>query len=358
MSIEIYRAATQAVSECMAVKPGEQVVIATDTLMPRSIPDALAAAASAAGAETTLVVLTPGQTPTCKPGQEQPSFEPSPPAAAAIAAADVLFSLTHPILNGTDAETTALRNGARVLRMLLWDFYRHRTETLPGAAEIEASFLRAYMVDVAELADLTRRVTVALARAKSSRITTPHGTDIHIEMEPNLDDPESYYSPVAWPNPIQCCDGLCHEPGTWDESAGGNVGLVCADAEGVLVIDHSIPPFGLLHEPIVVRVEGRRAIAFEGSREAHLLKEWLAAKNDANVYVCPAEWGVGTHRGCIDSGNFLEHEKAYGTIHVALGDDTRFGGGHAAPIHIDAVMTKACLELDGKVILDAGEFKL
>lgn len=356
MSIEIYRAAMKAVEECMAVKPGEQVVIATDSLMPRSISDAIAAAAGAAGADATVVVLTHCPGAGRKKGQEQPSFEPSPPAAAAIAAADVLFSLTHPILNGTHAETAALRNGARVLRMLLWDFYRDWTETLPGAAEIEASFLRAHSVDLQELADLTRRLTVLLARGRSAHVTTPYGSDFRIEMEASDLDPETYYSPVIWPNPIQCCDGLCHERGTWDESAGGNVGVLCSDAEGVLVIDHSIPPFGLLREPIVIRLKGRRAVAFEGGREAQLLERWLAEKSDDSVYICPAEWGLGTHRGCIDSGSFLEHEKAYGTIHVALGDDMRFGGGHPAPIHIDGVLTRGTLELDGERILDAGEF--
>jgi hypothetical protein len=342
----------------MAVKSGEQVVIAVDSLMPRSIPEALAAAAGAAGADATIIVLTPGPSGTRKEGQEQPSFEPSPPAAAAIAEADVLFSLTHPILNGTNAETAALRNGARVLRMLLWDFYRDRTETLPGAAEIEASFLRAHAVDLRELADLTRRATVALARGRSARLTTPHGTDLRIEMEPSGADPQSYYSPVIWPNPIQCCDGICHDPGTWDESAGGNVGIVCTDASGVLVVDHSIPPFGLLDDPITIHVKGRHAIGFEGGREAHALERWLSEKKHDNVFVCPAEWGVGTHRGCIDSGNFLEHEKAYGSVHVALGDDMRFGGGHPAPIHIDGVLTRATLEIDGTVVLDAGKFTI
>jgi leucyl aminopeptidase (aminopeptidase T) len=358
MSIEIFRAAVKTVEECMAVKPGEQVVVATDSLMPRSIADALAAAAGAAGADATVVVLTPGPGAVRKESQEQPSFEPAPPAAAAIAAADVLFSLSHPILNGTDAETAALRNGARVLRMLLWDFYRDRTETLPGAAEIEASFLRAHAVDLAELADLSRRATVALARGRAAHLTSRNGTDFRIEMEPSEADPESYYSPVIWPNPIQCCDGLCQEPGTWDESAGGNVGVLCTVANGVVVVEHSIPPFGLLHEPIAIHVEGRRAIGFEGGREAKLLEAWLAAKGDENVYNCPAEWGLGTHRACIDSGNFLEHEKAYGSVHVALGDDMRFGGGHPAPIHIDGVLMGATLEVDGAVILEAGEFAL
>jgi leucyl aminopeptidase (aminopeptidase T) len=340
----------------MGVQGGEQVVVAADSLMPRSITEALAAAAGAAGADPTLVVMPRRAAPARKAGQEQPSYEPAPPAAAAIASADVLFSLSQPILNGTEAETATLRNGGRVLRMLLWDFYRDWTETLPGAAEIEASFLRAYAVDVAELSELTQRATRALARASEAHITSEFGTDFRIAMEPVLDDPPSYYSPRIWPNPIQCCDGVCQEPGTWDECAGGNIGVICTDAQGVLVIEHSIPPFGLLREPIVVHVENRRAVRFEGGREAALLERWLEAKHDDHVYVCPAEWGLGTHRACIDSGNFLEHEKAYASIHVALGDDTRFGGGHAAPVHIDGVLFGARLEVDGRVILENGEF--
>jgi leucyl aminopeptidase (aminopeptidase T) len=357
-SIETYRAAEKAVREVMGVRPGEQVLVVTDSYMPPSVGEALVSAAGNAGADAALITLTTRPSAMRKPGQEQPSHEPPPPVAAAMAEADVIYQLTHPILNGTEAETKALQNGARVLRMLLWDFYRHPTEMLVGQAEIEASFIRAHSVDIAELAETTRKVTQEVARAREIRITTEAGTDLRILHEPNLSDPPDYFAPKIWPNPIQCCDGICHDPGTWDESAGGNIGFIPVDAEGVYVADHSSPPFGLLREPIVFHVENRHLTKLEGGVEAQKLERWLAGYEDENVYNCPAEWGFGTHRCWIDSGNFLEHEKAYASIHVALGDDMRFGGGHLAPIHIDPVFFDARIELDGRLFMEGNEFLL
>jgi leucyl aminopeptidase (aminopeptidase T) len=356
-AVETYRAAERALHEVMAVAPGEQVLVVTDTMMPPAVGEALLAAAAAAGADAALALVPWRPRTALKGDQEQPSQEPPAPVAAAMERADVVFQLTQPILNGTQAESAALAAGARVLRMLLFDFYRHPTLNVVDR-EIEAAFIRAHAVDIPGTAQLTRDVTREVARAREVRITSPLGTDLRILQEPNLEDPPTYFTPVTWPNPIQCLDGECHEPGTWDESAGGSLGIVCDDAEGVVVVDHSTPPFGLVREPITLRVAGRRVVSIEGGADGARLERWLASYGDPNVYVCPAEWGLGMHRCCIDSGNFLEHEKAYGSIHVALGDDVRFGGGHPSPIHIDGVLFGARLEVDGRVILENGEFLL
>jgi leucyl aminopeptidase (aminopeptidase T) len=198
---------------------------------------------------------------------------------------------------------------------------------------------------------------VAIAAARETRITTPAGTDLRILATPRSAT-GGCPAPGPGPNPVQCVDGECHEPGTWDESCGGVTAVLPDDAEGVVVVDHSIPPLGLLREPIRLRVEARRVTQIEGGAEAARLRQWLEETGAASAFTCPAEWGVGTHAACIDSGNFLEHEKALGAVHVALGDDRRFGGASAAPIHVDGVLCDARVELDGRVILDHGRFLL
>ncbi|MNW67062.1 hypothetical protein D3C74_456000 [compost metagenome] len=51
----------------------------------------------------------------------------------------------------------------------------------------------------------------------------------------------------------------------------------------------------------------------------------------------------------------LEDEKVYGTIHVAFGSNNTFGGIVAAGVHIDAVVMKPDVYIDGKIIMRAGE---
>jgi leucyl aminopeptidase (aminopeptidase T) len=353
---ELHRAADRAVRQVMGVQPGEHVLVVTDTLIPLTITEALLGAAGAAGAEATAVIVSSRQDAEPRPpGKEQPSREPVAAVAAAMERSQVIFSLTQPILNGTRAETVALEAGARVLRMLLWDFYHHPTITsLVGGAAIEGSFIRAHEADIPAMADVTRRACRAIASSREARIFSAAGTDLRIEIGDLSGELPRLDSPRPGPNPVQCLDGECHEPGTWDESAGGVVAAICANAEGVVVVDHSLIPLGLLAEPIVLRIEDRRVVSIEGGTEADRLRAYLASFDDQEVYTCPAEWGFGTHPCCVDSGNFLEHEKALGAFHAALGDDIRFGGTHFAPIHSDAVFRRGSLELDGELAVEDG----
>ena len=356
--VDLHRAAQTAVEDVMGVQPGEQVLVVTDTLMPSSIPQALLAAAGAAGAEATAIVMSTRQAVEPQPeGKEQPTQEPLPAVAAAMERSDVIFSLAQPVLNNTDAELAALDAGARVLRMLLWDFYEDRTRTsLVGAAEVEASFIRANSVDIPAMGELTRRACRMMATSRSARMFSEAGTDLRIELDDQSHLLDTFEHCRGGANPIQCLDGQAREPSTWDESAGGITAAVCADAEGVVVIDHSIWPIGLVHEPIVLHVADRRVVRIEGGAEARRLETYLASFDDPNVYHCPAEWGIGTHGYCIDSGNFLEHEKMLGNFHAALGDDIRFGGTNYAPVHLDAVFVRGSLELDGQLVARGGEF--
>ena len=68
-----------------------------------------------------------------------------------------------------------------------------------------------------------------------------------------------------------------------------------------------------------------------------------------------AELGLGTNGSATLSGNVLEDEKVLGTCHVALGDNSTFGGRVRAPSHLDGVLRRPTLELDGGVVLADGE---
>jgi DNA-binding beta-propeller fold protein YncE len=67
-----------------------------------------------------------------------------------------------------------------------------------------------------------------------------------------------------------------------------------------------------------------------------------------------AELGVGTNDRAIVSGNILEDEKVLGTVHVALGNNAGMGGTVNVPIHLDGLIRKATLYVDGELLLDKG----
>src|SRR2546425_675070 len=90
-TVELARCGRIAIEYCLKVRPGERVLIVTDTLRDQSVTEALLGAARAAGAEAAAIVFAQRETP---PG------EPPATVAAAMRAADVLLlhttrSLTH-----------------------------------------------------------------------------------------------------------------------------------------------------------------------------------------------------------------------------------------------------------------------
>ena len=98
-----------------------------------------------------------------------------------------------------------------------------------------------------------------MSEGKTVRITAPGGTDLTASIEGR--------SAVA-------NSAICHNPG---EKMGASVEVFIAPVEGttegVFVCDASSSMIGLVQEPIKIRIEGGRAVSFEGGNEARLLKQ-------------------------------------------------------------------------------------
>src|SRR5699024_12243338 len=63
-----------------------------------------------------------------------------------------------------------------------------------------------------------------------------------------------------------------------------------------------------------------------------------------------AEVGIGTNKKARLTGNVLEDEKVYGTVHIAFGSNKPFGGVTDAGVHIDCVIKDPVVHIDGKQI--------
>lgn len=71
-----------------------------------------------------------------------------------------------------------------------------------------------------------------------------------------------------------------------------------------------------------------------------------------------AEFGIGTNPKARLIGNVLEDEKVLGTCHVAFGDNSTFGGKVLAGIHVDGILLKPTIKLDGKTVMEKGRLKI
>jgi leucyl aminopeptidase (aminopeptidase T) len=83
----------------------------------------------------------------------------------------------------------------------------------------------------------------------------------------------------------------------------------------------------------------------------------LESLEDENAYVI-AELGIGTNEVARLTGAVLEDEKVLGTVHVAIGRNTGFGGVNMSKIHLDFIITNPTLKIDGKVVIKNGQPKV
>jgi aminopeptidase len=71
-----------------------------------------------------------------------------------------------------------------------------------------------------------------------------------------------------------------------------------------------------------------------------------------------AELGIGTNPAARLTGNVLEDEKALGTIHLAFGTSLGIGGVNRSSVHIDGLVLRPTVELDGRMLMEDGTLVL
>jgi leucyl aminopeptidase (aminopeptidase T) len=119
-------------------------------------------------------------------------------------------------------------------------------------------------------------------------------------------------------------------------------------SHGVMVVEWGST--SKLDEPLRIFVENGRVAWIEGTDQlrAKLEAKFAENTNCRNI----AELGIGTNEKASRPDNVLEAEKILGTIHIALGDNSGFGGQVSAPFHEDYVFYRPTLTL---VMADGGE---
>lgn len=320
-AVELQRCARVALEKCACVRPGERVLVVTDTMRDQSVAHALVGAAMAAEAEAVLTVI---------PTRRLTPQEPPSAVLAAMQATDVVFLYTTYSLSHSNARVQAQKAGARVISM-------------PGVTE--DGFLRTLSVDMERLAGLTNRLAARVARARTARVTTPLGTDMRYELG----------------HPVTAIDGVCQKPGELDFFPPGLFLSVPHEgsATGKAVVDGAITQIGRLSSPLTMTFANGRLVKIDGGSEASRLEQLLASLEDENAYRFAA-WGIGSNPGAALVGEdpSFEGERAYGWTHVSTGSNATFPGGTVrAKIHLDGIISRPTIYLDDEMILKDGRFQ-
>jgi leucyl aminopeptidase (aminopeptidase T) len=312
---ELKEAARVALTECIAVKPGENVVVLIDEPQ-RRIGLAFWEMARELNAEAILCEMLPRETN----GEEPPKA-----IAGLLKACDVFIIPTSKSLSHTDARRQACAAGAR-------------GATLPGITE--EAMKRSLKADYRGIEARTKKIAPLVTAAREARVTTALGTDITMSLEGRT----------------------CHEDHGIVRAAGEFTNLPAGEAylaplegtaSGTIVVDGSAAGVGIVKKPITLEVADGYAVDIRGGAEAETLNRITAkfGKDGRNI----AELGIGTNDKATLTGLVLEDEKVMGTVHIAIGDNASMGGKVSVPSHLDLVIRKPTLVLDGREIIKDGK---
>ena len=207
-------------------------------------------------------------------------------------------------------------------------------------------FFTSMAVDWEALAARTSRLAATVNSAVAIELTTPDGTSLSFSIEGRHAEGD---------------DGLLTSPGSFGNLPAGEVYLAPLEgtAEGVMVISYA--PTRKLAAPLTLTIRGGEVVAVAGDDHHRQWLEKKFAESGKNRNI--AELGIGTNDRATRADNVLEAEKILGTVHIAFGDNSGFGGVVSTPFHEDYVLYAPTLvgrKQDGSrvLILDNGSLQV
>lgn len=310
---QLVKTAEGVLSSCLAVKKGEEVLIVTDNTR-KEIGEAIYEAAGNLGCERLLMVMNE---------RELSGQEPPKAVAAAMKSADVVIAPTAQSLTHTNARIEAAKAGTRVA-------------TMPGITE-EMFSQGAMTADYSKVEKLTAVVTEMLSKASVAKIEK----DGHV-LTININGRDGVPSP-----------GVYREPGKCGNLPSGEAYIAPLEdgSEGEMIIDGSMVGIGKLDSPLHMVISGGKLRSVTGGKSENLD---VLLKNETNGTLC--ELGIGTNEAAVLNGIILEDEKVYGTVHIAFGTNTSFGGVNKAECHMDGIILRPTLYLDDVKVIEDGVF--
>lgn len=311
-SLLMTKGAKKLIQTCARVKKDDSVLIVTDPNM-FGIAEILAATSIAEEAETTVVIMPPRS----EHGQEPPKA-----VAAAMRNSSVIFTPVSKSITHTSALRDAVSEGSRALVMTGF------TEDMMVSGGIEADF--------EAMKPVCEGVANAMESSKMAKVTTVAGTSLTMSLEGRKGNALTCIVSSGQFSPVPNIEAT--------------ISPVEGTAQGVIVADASVAGMGLVSSPIKTSVKNGMITSIDGGEDARKLQAILKETGDSNSYNV-AELGIGLNPKSRMSGQMLEDEGVFGTVHIGIGTSITLGGKIKAALHYDLIMWRPTVELDGKVIL-------
>lgn len=203
-------------------------------------------------------------------------------------------------------------------------------------------FFRSMNVNWKALERKTKNLAKNVGKADLIELSAPNGTRLSLSKEGRK---------------VGADTGILVRSGSFGNLPAGEVYFAPLEgtAEGRLVIEWA--PTHKLEYPVTLIVKkGRVAVVSGEDRYRDVIEKKLKENDDfRNI----AELGIGTNDKATRPDNIIESEKISGTVHIALGDNSSFGGKVRTPFHQDFIFFNPTLRLifrnmDDEIIINRG----
>lgn len=308
------------------LKPGETLLIYTDTHTNPHYPAAALGAALDLGAEAFQVTV-----PTSVPENDQGVL------ADIWAGVDMVLDLVSTVAHAYSLlNAAALENGGRVLRCGQPQDVLMRLSPLP------------------EIRQRAKAGAALMEQATTMRVTSDAGTDLTVNVRDRV---------------VLALYSLADEPGRWDNWPSGMVAVGPDEtgANGTLVLDINDVILRLgryVTSPVKMTLRDGLIVDIEGGSDARLLEDWFASYNEPDAYrIAHIGWGCEHRADWNRMGAYLlegavqDQEAFYGNMQIAFGANTAiFRGANRCRAHMDFPCRKTSIWLDETQVLDHGQF--
>ncbi len=178
------------------------------------------------------------------------------------------------------------------------------------------------------LSKMTRNIAKIVQKADFVEITSPNGTFLTFSKKGRKTFADT---------------GILTKPGSFGNLPAGEAFLAPVEgtSSGKLIIEWA--PTRELESPLTLTVKEGYVVDISGHDTYNEFLSMKLAENKLNGSI--AEFGIGTNSAAKRPDNILESEKILGTIHIALGDNSSFGGNVKTPFHQDFVFFKPTVTL-------------
>jgi aminopeptidase len=325
---ELTEGAHNAIRTCLRIKPEEKVTLITD-LETAEIGASLVAELDLVGCRYNAFVL------------EDYASRP-------------LVAKPQPVLDDMESSDVSIfcaqaQRGELNTRMQMTDVVNRRhirhAHMVNITKEIMTHGMRA---DFNEVDRISQRVWERASAARQIKATTPAGTSIVADMNPDY----------KWIKTSGIISTL-----KWGNLPGGETFTTPGEVNGTFVVDGVVGDYlcarygDLRDAPLTLQIEANRLVSATSANKELEQEFWDYTHTDNNSDRV-GEFAIGTNIGCHDViGNILQDEKIPG-VHIAFGNPYghHTGADWHSTTHIDVVARCFDIWIDGHQIMHGGQF--